>query len=46
MFGTAPRLGIDDDFKFQTKFGSFLSVLLFFIICAAMWIYGNDIIYK
>lgn len=46
MFGVAPKLGIDNDFKYQTKFGAILTMLLSWVICVAAWVYGNDLYFR
>lgn len=46
VLGVIPKLSIDGDIKYQTKFGSILSFILFSIVCCALWVYGKDIYYK
>lgn len=46
MFGIVPKLGIDNEFQYRTKFGSLLSFLLLGIVGVATWVYGKDMYYK
>lgn len=46
IFGVTPKLFINNNVKFNTSFGTMLTVFLLAIIGIASWVYGNDIIYK
>lgn len=46
IFGISPQFFIDNKHKYQTRFGTFLSAVLFAIICAAAYIYGNDVYFR
>lgn len=46
LFGVQPKVYMDNKEKFQTKFGSFMSFMLFICVCIAIWIYGKELILR
>ena len=46
LFGVSPKLYIDNQEKYRTKFGVSLSFTLFVSVILACWIYGKDMYYR
>ncbi|KRX05816.1 hypothetical protein PPERSA_02348 [Pseudocohnilembus persalinus] len=46
IYGVEPKLFIDQQNKYKTKFGAFLSFLTLTILLVGCWIYGKELYYK
>lgn len=46
IFGIEPKLFVNDNIKYNSNFGGFLTIILFGVVITAFYVYGNDMHYK